>query len=471
MVAKRVASAKLVFLDVRSMEATVQLMCTRKEWAAGGPGEDDGWGVLKLIRVGDIVGARGFPGKSDRGELSLIPRALVPLVPCLHDVPIASAAEGTGLQDVETRFRQRHVDMLLNPSSLSILHTRALVLNAVRAFLTARSFTEVETPILWPSAGGANARPFLTHSHALSTPLYLRVAPELFLKQLVIGGLERCFEVSRVFRNEGVDASHNPEFTTVELYEAYSDYEGMMALTEDLLREVVRAVNRARGRAGKDELTVRLPREEGEGGGEGALIDFAPPFQRIDIMPTLASLMRTELPDPNDPASADAFLALLTERSLPLPPPPHTVPRLLDHLISHYLEPLCTQPTFLLHHPVSLSPLAHSASPSSPVTERWELFIGGREYVNAYSELNDPREQRRRMRLSEADRDGGDDEAHGVDEEYLRAMEYGLPPTGGWGLGLDRLLMLLTGSRHIRDVIWFPIMKPQQPQPSATSGE
>ena len=346
--------------------------------------------------------------------------------------------------------------MLLHPSSLSILRTRALVLTTIRAFFTSRKYLEVETPILWPSHGGANARPFVTQSHALSSPLYLRVAPELFLKQLLIGGVERCFEVGRVFRNEGIDSSHNPEFTTVEAYEAYSDYQAMMTLTEQLMRELVRAVKAARGEDTAD-LSIALPREEGEA--EAVRIDFAPPFQRIDILPSLSRILNTELPDPNEPASVGLYLELFAAHSIPLPSLPHTLPRLLDRLIGHVLEPLCTQPTFLLHHPVSLSPLAHSPSASAVHCERWELFIGGREYVNAYSELNDPQEQRRRMRLAERERQQGDDEAQAVDEDYVRALELGLPPTGGWGLGVDRLLMLLSGCRHIREAIWFPIMK------------
>ena len=463
--AKRTLSPHLTFLVLTSSSTSLQVMCTRSAWTPA-PGDDDGWGLLRLLRIGDVVGVTGYPGKTKSGELSLIPRAITPLVPCMHELPLASsgAALGDSAQAVEGRFRARAVDMLVHPASVRALRVRAQVLATVRGYLTARGFLEVDTPILWPSAGGANARPFTTHSHALSLPLHLRVAPELFLKQLVIGGVDRVFEVGRVFRNEGVDGVHNPEFTTVEVYEAYGDYEGMIRMTEEVLREVVREVKKARGEDGTD-LTVTLPAGEGEQGG-GEVIDFAPPFRRVDILPTLSAMMRAELPDPNAVASIPAYLDLFASRDVPLPPPPHTLPRLLDRLISHYLEPLCTQPTFLLHHPISLSPLAHSPSSSSSITERWELFIGGREYINAYSELNDWREQGRRMRAGEEERRGGDDEAQGVDEEYLKAMEYGLPPTGGWGMGVDRLVMLLTGATHIRDVIFFPIMKKDQAQPS-----
>ena len=457
--AKRTLSPNLTFLVLSSSTTSLQVMCTRSAWTPA-PGEDDGWALLRLLRIGDVVGVSGYPGKTKSGELSLIPRSIVPLAPCMHELPLLAPSTGTAerAQSVESRFRARSVDMLVNPQSVQALRVRAQLLSVVRRFLTQRDFLEVDTPILWPSAGGANARPFTTHSHALSLPLHLRIAPELFLKQLVIGGVDRVFEVGRVFRNEGVDGSHNPEFTTVEVYEAYADYEGMMRMTEEMLREVVGEVKKGRGEDGAD-LTVRLP---GGTVGEGEVVDFAPPFRRIDIMSTLASMMETELPDPNEVASIPAYLELFASCGVPLPSAPHTLPRLLDRLIGHYLEPLCVQPTFLQHHPISLSPLAHSPSPTSPLTERWELFIGGREFINAYSELNDWREQARRMRAGEEERKGGDDEAQGVDEEYLKAMEYGLPPTGGWGMGVDRFVMLLTGSTHIRDVIFFPIMKRDQ---------
>ena len=452
-VAKRTASSKLTFLDIHSLHAKVQVMCTASAWEAG----EEGWGLLKVLRVGDIIGVKGFPGTSQRGELSVIPTSIIPLSPCLHDLPLAAPPPPP-----PTPSRQRYVDLLLYPSSLSILSTRSLILSTLRSFLTARSYVEVDTPILWPSAGGATARPFTTHSHALSTPLYLRIAPELFLKQLVIGGVERCFEVGKVFRNEGVDRTHNPEFTTVEGYEAYVGYQGLMTMVEDMLRAIVGAVKGQRGEG--DGLTVTLP---AEGEGEGEVIDFSPPFRRIDIMETLQSMMGVTLPDPNALSSIPLYLDLFASHSVPLPTAPHTLPRLLDALIGHYLEPLCVQPTFLVHHPICMSPLAY-AKPGSAVCERWELFIGGREYVNAYSELNDVGEQGRRMKVGEGEREGGDDEAQGVDEEYLKAMEYGLPPTGGWGLGVDRLVMLLTGSKHIRDVLFFPISRKDQTAPFQT---
>lgn len=472
--AKRTAGSKLCFLTLRGEEREVQVMCNRKEWEGRqqqqegeeAAVEDAGWELLKLLRVGDIVGVRGFPGCSKTGELSVLAREIVPLVACLHDLPLSASttmptSTSSASLSVETRFRQRHLDMLLNPSSLAALHLRSVVLSTIRAFFTARRYLEVDTPILWPSSGGALARPFLTHSTALSHPLYMRIAPELFLKRLVIGGVERCFEVSKVFRNEGVDATHNPEFTTVEAYEAYGSYLSMMDLTEALLRDVVRAVRRWKGES-EHELTVVVPQGEAEEG-EPVTVDFSKPFQRIDIMDTLMDKLGQALPDPNDDASIPHYLRLFETHAVPLPAQPHTLPRLLDALIGHFLEPLCVQPTFLLHHPISLSPLAltHPAAPQ--LTQRWELFIARREYINAYSELNDPHEQAARMAAQQQRREvDGDDEAHSCDDEYVAAMEYGLPPTGGWGLGVDRLVMLLAGKSHIRDVVFFPVMKPDE---------
>ena len=467
--AKRTAGSKLAFLQLRAEEREVQVMCDKQDWEGRREEdeqavEDSGWGILKLLRVGDIVGVRGFPGASKTGELSVMAREIVPLVPCLHDLPLttsaSSPASASSSLSIETRFRQRHLDMLLNPASLATLHLRSVILASIRSFLTARRYLEVDTPILWPSSGGALARPFLTHSTALSHPLYMRIAPELFLKRLVIGGVDRCFEVSKVFRNEGVDATHNPEFTTVEAYEAFGSYETMMELTEAMMRDVVRAVRRWKGES-DEQLTVVLPRDEGETADE-LLLDFGAPFQRVDIMHTLGEKLGKQLPDPNDDASLPLYLQLFSSHNIPLPALPHTLPRLLDALIGEFLEPLCVQPTFLLHHPISLSPLALTDPARPQLTQRWELFIGGREYVNAYSELNDPIDQARRMAAQQQRHDEqGDDEAHSCDEEYVRAMEYGLPPTGGWGLGVDRLLMLLAGKRHIRDVIFFPVMKPE----------
>ena len=467
--AKRTAGSKLVFLTMRGEEREVQVMCDKQEWEGRQEEgekavEDSGWGLLKLIRVGDIVGVRGFPGASKTGELSIIAQEIVPLVPCLHDLPLtasaSSPASSSSSLSIETRFRHRHLDMLLNPTSLAALHLRSVILSTIRSFLTARRYLEVDTPILWPSSGGALARPFLTHSSALSLPLYMRIAPELFLKRLVIGGVERCFEVSKVFRNEGVDATHNPEFTTVEAYEAFGSYLTMMEMTEAMLRDVVRAVRRWKGES-EEELTVMLPHNEGESSDE-VTVDFGQPFQRVDIMHTLSEKLGQELPDPNDDSSLSQYLQLFASHNVPLPPLPHTLPRLLDALIGEYLEPLCVQPTFLLHHPISLSPLALTDPTRPHLTQRWELFIGGREYVNAYSELNDPIDQSRRMTAQQQRRDvQGDEEAYSCDEEYVAAMDYGLPPTGGWGLGVDRLVMLLAGKRHIRDVIFFPVMKPE----------
>jgi lysyl-tRNA synthetase class 2 len=347
-------------------------------------------------------------------------------------------------------------------------------------------FLEVETPILWAQAGGANARPFLTSSNAFGNdlPLHLRIAPELFLKQLVIGGLERVYEIGKVFRNEGIDATHNPEFTSCELYMAHADCDTMIRLTEDLLRHVVHhatgglklaiadgPADPTDGAQTKYHAQARAGAVEGD---DTVVIDFEPPFRKLDVLETLAEHGIILPENCNDPEALPELLKICAERNWRVSAP-HTNARVLDKMIGEVIEPLCIQPTFIMNHPICLSPLAKTHRANPKLTERFELFINGKEYCNAYSELNIPSEQYSRLSAqhalrsptnSDSDADGsqnlGDEESHPLDTPYCEALEYGLPPTGGWGLGIDRLIMLLARVPHIRDVIYFPIMRPMQ---------
>lgn len=470
---KRVASSKLTFMDLTNDDISIQIIASRNNFqvlestnnqsSTPSTTSESKHSILKLVRRGDLVGVRGCVGKSKTGELSLIAHEVVPLAPCLHDLPHE-------LKDLYTRFTQRHLDFIVNGSSIRRNWlVRQTILSSIRSFLGDRSFIEVETPILWPQAGGAIARPFATHSHALGQALYLRIAPELFLKQLVIGGMSNVFEISKVFRNEGVDATHNPEFTTVELYQANADYEDMATLTQDLLQLIARRINKQLRNVDSAVVEIKVNREskheakEDVDVSEMVSIDFSQPFRRVDIMTELASKMNlANLPDPNDDSNLDAYLALAKQHNITFSPVGMSISRILDKMIGHFIEVECEQPTFLMNHPICMSPLARSHPTRPGLTQRFELFIAKHEYVNAYSELNDSQEQRRRFQLQAKEKDGGNDEAHEVDEEYLKAMEFGLPPTGGWGLGVDRLCMLFAQTSHIRDVLLFPIKRSVQ---------
>ncbi|KAI8589135.1 hypothetical protein BDZ88DRAFT_452399 [Geranomyces variabilis] len=456
--ARRDASKKLIFVDLNREGVKTQLVLRRDEFEGGA---EQFATIVKGLKVGDVVRATGYAGRTPAGELSVAARDIEVLAPCLWNIP-------KELADPDTRFRNRHLDLLVNESPLAILKRRAAVIAHVRAYLTSRGFLEVETPILSPKPGGATARPFTTTSNALSESnqtLFLRVAPELYLKQLVIGGADRVFEIGKQFRNEEIDSTHNPEFTTCEFYIAYADLEEVMSMTEELLRGA--AIAAAGG------LQVPYTITDDSGSRREVEIDFAAPFVRIDVVNELERHMGRKLPDFDAPTAGDELIGACKELNVPLPSPA-TIPRLLDRLISHLIEPtLSLAPTFLINHPAPLSPLAKSLSvpnlssslspsssyPPSTRTARFELFIANRELVNAYEELNDPHEQRTRFALQAQQRAiDGDDEAMPADEGFCDALEWGLPPTTGWGLGIDRLVMLLSGTRRIREVLTFPIV-------------
>eukprot|EP01133_Synstelium_polycarpum_P003477 gene3477-3967_t len=411
----RVSSNKLAFIDVMANNHTIQVMADLKQYSNA----EHYPVVVSTVRLGDIIEINGYPAKTKVGELSIIPKEIILLTPCLRPIP-------NRLISKEQRYRKRHLDFMVNGQKIrGAFETRSRMISFLRRYLEERGFLEVDTPILSTNVGGANAKPFKTYSNSLDLGLFMRISPELYLKQLVISGFDRVFEIGKQFRNEGIDLTHNPEFTTCELYQAYADYNTMMELTEDLISKMVfDAVG---------SYKVPLPSNN------DVTIDFTPPFKRIHFIPKIEEFVGRKLPA--DLVSYDCIPELLQicKESGVQCSAPHTPSRILDTMAGHFLEPLCTQPTFIIDHPRVMSPLAklHRSNPN--YTERFELFVGGKELVNAYSELNDAADQRSRFMSQSQDRQTGDDEAQILDEGYCNAMEYGLPPTGGWGLGIDRL--------------------------------
>jgi lysyl-tRNA synthetase class 2 len=396
--------------------------------------------IFKLLDFGDWVGVEGRLFRTKTKELTIWASQLVFLSKCLLPLP----EKWHGLQDVETRYRQRYLDLIVNPASRQVFEVRSRVVSALREFLLARGFLEVETPMMQAIAGGALARPFVTHHNALDMPLYMRIAPELYLKRLTVGGIERVFEINRNFRNEGISTQHNPEFTMLEFYWTYADYRDLMSLTETMLAEVARVAT------GSELATF----------GEHA-ISFAPPYRRLSLREAAASAAGARLGTSVDAAvlrqrDSAASLAgrLGSEVTAGMGP---------GHIAAAIFEALCeddlVQPTFVYDFPTEVSPLSKQKADDPDTVERFELYVGGFEVANAFSELNDPVEQRRRFEDQLRSRAGGNDEAHAMDEDYVRALEYGLPPAAGEGIGIDRLVMLLTNSLSIRDVILFPLMR------------
>ncbi len=400
--------------------------------------------VFGLLDIGDMVGVIGKMFRTRTGELTILVEELHFLAKSFLTLP----EKWHGLKDVETRYRQRYVDLIANPEVREIFVRRSKLIAAVRAFLEQRGYLEVETPMMQPIAGGATARPFVTFHQALGIPLYLRIAPELYLKRLVVGGFERVYEINRNFRNEGISTQHNPEFTMLEFYQAYSDYRDLMDLTEEMLREVALAV------------TGGLTAQYGED-----TIDFGS-YARL----TMVEAIRTFWGDSDVPSVEDlndrAKLLALCKRVGGEFREGDPWGTLLGALFEAVAEEKLVQPTFIYDFPVELSPLSKRKDEDPRFVERFELFIGGFEVANAYSELNDPREQRERFEQQLQARERGDEEAHLMDEDYVRALSYGMPPTAGEGIGIDRLAMILTNSRSIREVILFPQLRPEEGRPA-----
>jgi len=409
---------------------------------------ENAFALYKLLDLGDHIGVSGYLFRTKTNELSIhvetitfLSKDLLPLPEKFH-----------GLTDVELRYRQRYVDLFMNPEVREVFVKRSKVVQAIRHFLDARGYIEVETPMMQPIAGGATARPFTTHHNTLDIDLYLRIAPELYLKRLVVGGLDRVYEINRNFRNEGISTQHNPEFTMLEFYEAYSDYKDLMGLTEEMLAQVARDVN------GSTKTTFN-----------GHEIDFAN-WQRLSMREAIIKFWpeeagaKPEMKDFADAASVGALVKRLNAAHTPHMPydPNEPAGKTIAAMFEAVAEEHLIQPTILYDFPVAISPLSKNKRDEPDWVERFEVFVGGLEIGNAFSELNDPEEQRRRFEQQIGERARGDEEAHAMDEDYIRALAYGMPPAGGEGIGIDRLTMLLTDSRSIRDVILFPLLRPEK---------
>ena len=421
---------KMSFLDIRDGSGKIQLSFRYDLLGK------ERYEFLQDIDIGDIIGAGGRLFRTKAGELTLEVSDFVMLCKSLRPLP----EKWHGLADVEKRYRQRYLDLISNEESRSIFLMRSRIITAVRSFLDSRGFVEVETPVLQPHAGGALARPFVTHHHALDQDLYLRIALELHLKRLVVGGFDRVYEIGRTFRNEGISTMHNPEFTLLESYQAYADYNDIMKLVEEMFSDIAKEV------LGDTRITRN-----------GQTIDLGLPWQRISLRETIKDSCGIDFEAYPDAASLRTRMAEL-KRDVD---PTKGKGRLIEDLISTFVEPKLVQPTFLLDYPVEMSPLAKRKRGDDHLVERFEGFVDGMEVANAFTELNDPLEQRERFRQQLKER-VGDEDVELADEDFLQALEYGMPPTGGLGMGLDRMVMLLTGQQSIREVILFPQLKTKE---------
>jgi lysyl-tRNA synthetase, class II len=443
---------KAGFLSLAESTARIQIYCRRDDLGSGG------WEIYENLDMGDWIAVEGTVMRTKKGELSVRAEKLHFLAKAVRPLP----EKWRGLTDVEQRYRQRYVDLIVNDEVKQTFITRASIIRYIRHFFDSRDYVEVETPMMQPIAGGAAARPFVTHHNTLDIDLFLRVAPELYLKRLIVGGMQRVYEINRNFRNEGISTQHNPEFTMLEFYQAYSDYRELSDLTEELLSGLVLEIHGS----------LEIPWKE-------HILSFAPPWNRFTMKEAIVHFGRErDLEIDGERLDDRGYLLELVEKlgghhdvradatEGPGWTPPNEIRKmsrgkLLAELFETVAEEHLVQPTFITDFPTEVSPLSKQ-SPANPDTvERFELFIGGMEVANAFSELNDPEEQERRFQQQIEQRESGDDEAHRMDQDYVRALEYGMPPTGGEGIGIDRLTMLLTNSPSIRDVILFPLMRPR----------
>jgi len=426
---------KVVFAHVEDPSGRIQVYFRRDDVG------EARYHLLEDLDIGDFLAVRGTVFRTRTGEITVAAREFSMLAKALRPLP----DKWHGLKDVEIRYRQRYLDLIVNPDVRKVFLARSRIISELRRFLDGRGFVEVETPMMQPIPGGAAAKPFITHHNALDVDLYLRVAPELYLKRLVVGGLERVYEINRNFRNEGVSTRHNPEFTMLEAYQAYADYGDMMDLTEALVTHVCRAVTGG--------LQIAY---------QGQEMDLTPPWQRVRLSEALAEHAGIDPARLDETASAREVcgeLGLPDGEDLPLS-------TMVGNVFDTFVQPKLIQPTFVVDYPTAISPLAKRKPGDPRFVERFEPFMAAQEIGNAFSELNDPIDQRQRFEEQMAERAAGDDEAHPMDEDYVRALEYGLPPTGGLGIGIDRLVMILTDSPSIRDVILFPQMRSEQGQES-----
>ncbi|PKU35300.1 hypothetical protein llap_14394 [Limosa lapponica baueri] len=426
--AKRASGGKLIFYDLREVFPV-----------AFYKSEEEYFRVNNKLRRGDIIGVEGNPGKTKKGELSIIPYEITLLSPCLHMLPHLHF----GLKDKETRYRQRYLDLILNDYVRQKFIIRAKIITYIRSFLDDLGFLEIETPMMNIIPGGAMARPFITYHNELDMNLYMRIAPELYHKILVVGGMDRVYEIGRQFRNEGIDLTHNPEFTTCEFYMAYADYHDLMEITEKLLSGMVKHIT------GSYKITYHPDGPDGQ----AYEIDFTPPFRRISMVDELEKVLGVKFPPTECFETEETrkfFDVLCAKRNIECAPP-RTTARLLDKLVGEFLEVTCINPTFICDHPQIMSPLAKWHRSRAGLTERFELFVMKKEVCNAYTELNDPIRQRQLFEDQAKAKAAGDDEAMFIDENFCTALEYGLPPTAGWGMGIDRFTMFLTDSNNIKE--------------------
>jgi len=451
--AKR-GAGKLIFYELHADGAKIQIMCPADMHKVGDFREEH-----KKIKYGDIMGVRGMPGKSKNGELSVFPSEVKCLSACMYMLP----REHTGLKDQATRYRQRYLDMICNSDTRRTFQIRATIIAYIRRYLDERGFLEVETPMMNQVCGGAAAKPFVTHHNDLNVQMFMRIAPELYLKQIVVGGFDRVYEIGRQFRNEGIDLTHNPEFTSMEFYMAYADYQDLMNIAEELISGMVYAIH------GSYKIKYQpLKKDEVE-------LDFTPPWPRYPMCETVEERGNLKIPrgfDDETHAYLEAEMTKLEKKlqasgelkpGEPICGAPRTMARLLDAFAGHYIEDqITTKPGFITEHPQIMSPLAKYHRDKPGITERFEGFLMGKELLNAFTELNNPMVQRKCFEDQSKAAAAGDEEAQGIDEAFVTALEYGLPPTGGLGLGIDRMTMFLSNKNNIKEVILFPQMKPDE---------
>lgn len=444
--AQRSSGTKLRFYEIRAQGEKIQLFCQVNNAAS----EEAFAAQHEHLRRGDIIGVVGFPGRTNPtgravGELSVFATEITLLTPCLHMMP----TEHFGFKDHEQRFRRRHLDMIMNHQVRDTFIKRHRIIEYIRRFLNDRDFVEVETPMMNQIAGGATAKPFTTFHNAYNQELFMRVAPELYLKQLVVGGLERVYEIGKQFRNESADLTHNPEFTTCEFYMAYADAYDLMDMTEDLVSGMVKFAT------GGHQTTFHTQ------SGEEYEVNWAKPWRRVDMMPELERVAGEKFPagDQLHTTETNEFLKKLLQKHQVECEPPLTNARMIDALVGEWIESTCVNPTFITGHPQMMSPLAKYHREHPGLCERFEAFVCKKEILNAYTELNDPFDQRMRFEEQARQKEQGDDEAQLIDETFCDSLEWGLPPTGGWGMGIDRIVMFLTDNWSIREVLTFPFMK------------
>lgn len=442
MMSKRVMG-KASFAEIQDSKGRIQVYITRDDIC---PGENkDLYTVVfkRLLDLGDIIGVKGFLFRTQTGEISVHAQELTLLCKSLKPLPVVKTKDGKtydSFEDPELRYRQRYVDLIVNPEVKETFQQRAKVLSTLRNVLDEAGYTEVETPILQNIAGGASARPFITHFNALNTDMYMRIATELYLKRLIVGGFEGVYEIGKNFRNEGMDRSHNPEFTCMELYVQYKDYNWMMSFTEKLLETICIAVN------GKPEREI-----------DGQIVSFKAPYRRLPILDAIKEKTGYDLNDMDEAAIREVCHKLNMEIDDTM-----GKGKLIDEIFGEFCEGTFIQPTFIIDYPVEMSPLTKMHRSKAGLTERFELMVNGKELANAYSELNDPIDQENRFMDQMKLADKGDDEAMLIDQDFLRALQYGMPPTSGIGIGIDRLAMLMTGKTTIQEILLFPQMRPEK---------